>query len=384
MYESFYNLNGKPFQLSPDPSYFFGSQGHRRAMAYMRYGLQQQQGFIVVTGDVGTGKSMLVSTLFKDGIDPDKITAAKIVSTNVGEADLLRLICAELGISYERRAKAALLSSLREFFEETVADGRRVLLVIDEAQNMPRGSLEELRMLSNFEKDSMPLVQSFLLGQREFRSMLRAPGLEQLRQRVVAAYHLKPLDREETASYVQHRLKRAGWKADPEIDDGVFEGLHDATNGVPRRINMLFDRLLLNTFLDESHHISRQDFDSVRAEIENEHSDTGTHSTEASTPDAEAPTKKPGPKRASKAGAQESSVAQAGIEKVLKRLDDLQRRVDDLAAQVHVQSAQNLTTEPSDEHEQGFPVWRTAFIVGVFAVLAVSSVIGYAIFGGGR
>jgi general secretion pathway protein A len=251
MYEAHFNLTGKPFQLNPDPRFFFRSQGHKRALSYMRYGLQQEQGFIVVTGDVGTGKTMLVNNLFRE-IEGQGVVAAKIVSSNVKDLDLLRLIAAEFDIPIERASKASLLRDLEARFTACREEGKRVLLVVDEAQNLPRSALEELRMLSNFDHNGVPLVQSFLLGQREFRGILRAPGLEQLRQRVIAAYHLKPLSPAEIKSYIEYRMRKVGWTDNPLIEEPVFQRIYDFTGGVPRRINTLFDRTLLNCYLDDS------------------------------------------------------------------------------------------------------------------------------------
>ena len=266
MYEDFYKFSGKPFQLNPDPSFFFQSAGHQRAMAYLRYGLQQGQGFIIVTGDVGTGKTMLVNNLFKE-IESKDVVAAKIVSTNVNENDLLRIVCSEFDLPYERLSKASLLKQLEVFFKSCVDEGKRVLLVVDEAQNMPRSSLEELRMLSNFDYKGMPVVQSFLLGQREFRAVMRSPGLEQLRQRVLAAYHLKPLTPPETETYIKHRLAKVGWANDPQIENDIYLGVYQFTSGVPRRINTLMDRLLLNASLDDSHALTFAGLRAITSEI---------------------------------------------------------------------------------------------------------------------
>lgn len=267
MYEKFYGLKSKPFQLNPDPRFFYGSRGHQRAMAYLRYGLQQGQGFIVVTGDVGTGKTMLVNNLFRE-LDQHNIVAAKIVSTNVKEHDLLRLVAADFEIEFERATKAVLLTRLERFFRTCVDDGKRVLLVIDEAQNLPKPSLEELRMLSNFDYKGQPLVQSFLLGQREFRMTLRSPGFEQVRQRIIAAYHLKPLNLEETQHYILHRLRKVGWKTDPSFEPEVFAGVYKFTKGVPRRINTLMDRLLLNGAIEETHAITTRELGTITKEID--------------------------------------------------------------------------------------------------------------------
>ena len=271
MYEEFYKFQGKPFQLNPDPAFFFQSAGHQRAMAYLRYGLQQGQGFIVVTGDVGTGKTMLVNNLFREIAEQEnQIVAAKIVSTNINESDLLRLVCSEFDLPFERVSKASLLKQLEGFFKSCVDEGKRVLLVVDEAQNLPRSSLEELRMLSNFDHNGLPVVQSFLLGQREFRAVMRSPGLEQLRQRVLAAYHLKPLSPPETETYIKHRLSKVGWTLDPEIENDVYLGVYQFTAGVPRRINTLFDRLLLNASLEESHKVTFKNLRQITAEITTE------------------------------------------------------------------------------------------------------------------
>ena len=261
MYETYYNLNSKPFQLSPDPRFFYNSQGHKRALAYLRYGVKQGEGFIIVTGNVGTGKTTLVGTLFKS-LEQQNVVAAQVVTTQLQADDLLRMVAAAFGLTYQRVAKASLLNNLQTYFRSCVQEGKRVLLVVDEAQNLPKRSIEELRMLSNFQFDGKALLQSFLLGQREFRTTMRSEGFEQLRQRVIAAYHLKPLRLDETRGYVEHRLLTAGWQGDPKITDETYEGIFNFTEGVPRRINTLCDRLLLFGCLEELHTI---DVDSLRA-----------------------------------------------------------------------------------------------------------------------
>lgn len=269
MYEEFYRLSGKPFQLSPDARFFFNSTGHNRAMAYLRYGLRQGEGFIVITGGIGTGKSMLVSNLFSE-LHDDSIVAAQLVSTQIDEEEVLRMISAAYGLAHDGLSKAALLRNLEAFFRARRAEGRRVLLVVDEAQNLPHRSIEELRMLSNYQQDGQALLQSFLLGQPELKKTLQRQGMEQVRQRIVAGYHLRPLDRHELQAYVEHRLVIVGWENDPVISDEAFDSLYEATGGVPRRVNTLCERILLFGALEDLHSFDGGHVSAVVAEIAEE------------------------------------------------------------------------------------------------------------------
>lgn len=266
MYEAFYNLKTKPFRMSPDPRFFFSSRGHKRALSYLRYGIRQGEGFIIITGDVGTGKTMLVSALFQL-LPKEHIIGTHIVTTQMQADDLLRMVASGYGLPYQRTSKAGLLRSLESYFRGCTQEGKRVLLVVDEVQGLPRKALEELRMLSNFQMKGRPLVQSFLLGQKEFRTTMRSEGFEQLRQRVIAAYHLKPLDIEETRRYIEHRLGLVGWTGDPHFTDDVFSGIYAFTEGVPRRINTLCDRLMLYGYLEEIHQIDQGALNSVAEDI---------------------------------------------------------------------------------------------------------------------
>jgi putative secretion ATPase (PEP-CTERM system associated) len=269
MYEQFYGFTHRPFQLSPDARFFFNSGTHKRALAYLRYGIEQGEGFIVVTGEVGTGKTTLVGKLFQS-LDTKSIVAARLVSTQIQADDMLRLVAAEYGLPFDRLSKAALLHKLEQYFRVCAQEGKRVLLVVDEAQNLTRRTVEELRMLSNFQWKGKPLVQSLLLGQREFRTMMRSEGFEQLRQRVLAAYHLQPLSEEELRQYVEHRLKLVGWSGDPYIDDDVYARLYEFTGGVPRKTNLLCDRILLYGCLEELHHLTRGVVDTVLEDVRQE------------------------------------------------------------------------------------------------------------------
>ncbi|MFK8068641.1 MAG: XrtA/PEP-CTERM system-associated ATPase [Gammaproteobacteria bacterium] len=266
MYREYYNFTGKPFQITPDHRFFYESNGHKRALSYLLYGIKAMEGFIVITGDVGTGKTTLVNAL-SDELENKHIVAAKVVTTQVQEDDLLRVVAAEFGLSYDGVSKAVLLKNLETFFRQLAHEGKRALLLVDEAQNLPPRSIEELRMLSNFQMDSRALLQSFLLGQREFRATMRLPQFEQLRQRVIAAYHLKPMTRDETEGYIIHRLKMVGWVGNPLFTDEAFDAIYDHAKGIPRKINVFCDRLLLCAALEESNEIGNEIIEMVSGDL---------------------------------------------------------------------------------------------------------------------
>jgi len=269
MYRKFYGLSNKPFQLSPDSRFYFNSKPHNRAMAYLRYGLEKREGFIVITGGIGTGKTMLVRHLLSE-LESSDVVAAQLVTTQVGPEDMLRIVCSSFGLGQENAPKSTLLDKLEKFFRARDAEGKRVLLVVDEAQNLPPRSIEELRMLSNFQIGGKSLLQSFLLGQIEFDQTIQSPDMEQFRQRIIAALHLKPMDAEETKNYIEYRLRLVDWKDDPQITSGAFEQIFDFTRGVPRRINNLCDRLLLFGCLEERHLLDEGAVRSVISEMEEE------------------------------------------------------------------------------------------------------------------
>ncbi len=269
MYETFYGLTGKPFQLNPDPAFFFGSRGHKRAFAYLQYGVYQSEGFIVITGEIGAGKTTIVRSLFET-LDRDKVIAAQIVSTQLDADDLLRAVGVAFGLPVKTVNKAVILASLEAFLCQLAMENKRALLIVDEAQNLTARAIEELRMLSNFQLGERALLQSFLVGQPELRAMMRGPQMTQLRQRIIASYHLGPLDKDETEGYILHRLHHVGWKDDPRFTPACFELIHEATAGIPRRINTLCNRLMLAGFLGEKHVIERVDAQAIAREISDE------------------------------------------------------------------------------------------------------------------
>jgi len=269
MYESFYGLTGKPFQLNPDPAFYFGSRGHKRAFAYLQYGVYQSEGFIVITGEIGAGKTTIVRSLFEQ-LDRDRLVAAQLVSTQLDADDVLRSVSAAFGLPAKAVDKATLLASLEAFLCQLAIDGKRALLVVDEAQNLTPRAVEELRMLSNFQLGEQALLQSFLIGQPELRDMMHGQQMQQLRQRVIASYHLGPMDKAETQAYIEHRLVHVGWKGDPSIDAAAFELIYTLSGGIPRRINTICNRLLLAGYLQEKHAFGTDDVQAIAREIREE------------------------------------------------------------------------------------------------------------------
>src|SRR3954471_8129938 len=229
MFHDFYGLTGKPFQLTPDPAFYFRSVTHRKALSYLGYGLAQGEGFIVITGNVGAGKTTLVGHLMAT-VDRERLNVIKIVSTQIEADDLLRMVAGGLEVASAGMTKGQLLVAIERALHAMARTGRRTLLIVDEAQALPVSALEELRMLSNFQAGGHALLQIFLLGQPEFRERLHgSERLEQLRQRVIAMHHLDPMGAEEVEPYMVHRLSLVGWTGNPHFTPDAFRALHDAT-----------------------------------------------------------------------------------------------------------------------------------------------------------
>lgn len=252
MYAQHYGFSGRPFQLSPDHRFYFSSRSHEKALAYLSFGLSEREGFIVVTGEVGAGKTTLVRHLLSQ-LDAAKFVFANVVTTQLEADDALRMVASAFNLPQQGRNKATLLHDIEAFLADNHRRGKHVLLVVDEVQNMPVSALEELRMLSNFQLDNKPLLQCFLIGQPQFRRIMASSDMEQLRQRVIASCHLEPLEATETGNYIRHRLKMVGWREDPDFSDGAIELIHRHAGGVPRRINTLCGRLLLFGYLEDIH-----------------------------------------------------------------------------------------------------------------------------------
>ncbi len=270
MYETFYHLQEKPFHLVPDSRFFFSSAGHNRVRAFLRYGVYQSEGFIVVTGDVGTGKTTLIYTLLEELAEQKEVIAAHLATTQRQADELLPLVAMAFGLSHEGLSKAAILERLEKFLLEQARQGKRVLLIVDEAQNLSVEALEALRLLTNYQIGPKALLQGFLVGQAEFSGMLQMGPLEQLRQRVIASCHLGPMNLEETRQYIEHRLGIVGWNKDPAFTPVAYRRIYDYTDGVPRRINKLCDRILLVGYLEESHEVDEQLVTRVTQELNEE------------------------------------------------------------------------------------------------------------------
>ncbi len=245
MYDQFYGLTGRPFQLTPDPQFYFESGTHRKALSYLGYGLAQGEGFIVITGEVGAGKSTLVGHLMQT-IDKARLTAVTIVTSQLNGNDMVQMAAESFGIHTQGQDKAATLKAIENFLHSEARSGRRCLLIVDEAQNLAIDAIEELRMLSNFQLGSQALLQIFLLGQPEFRDLVQGSAeLEQLRQRIIATHHLEPMETDEVEPYIVHRLTRSGWTGRPQFTADAFAVLYSETGGVPRKLNTLMSRVLL-------------------------------------------------------------------------------------------------------------------------------------------
>jgi putative secretion ATPase (PEP-CTERM system associated) len=269
MYESYYGFSERPFQLSPDPRFFFATSHHQRALSYLQYGLDQGEGFIVITGPIGTGKTTIARNLLAN-LGDENIVAAQLVTTKLNPDELLELVASEFNINVTGSNKAEILQSIEQFLISLHKQGKRALLLVDEAQNLPAETVEELRMLSNFQLDNKPLIQSFLLGQEEFIGIISAPNIEQFRQRIIASAHLKALNAEEVKDYINHRLAQANCNRESLFSDEAFQLIFEKTLGIPRKINIFVDRLLLFGFLEELKSIDCKAINEVAEEMSTE------------------------------------------------------------------------------------------------------------------
>lgn len=280
MYEVFYNLKAEPFRLSPDHKFCYEHNGYAKARAYMSYAFKRAEGFVMITGRPGTGKTTLIGELV-ESFSTDSVKTANLVCTQLEADDLLKTVAFSFGLSSSNNDKAEILQNLTRLFERWHHEGRRALLIVDEAQDLSQSALEELRLLTNIQIGGQPLLQIFLLGQPELRDLVMAPEMEQVHQRVIAASHLRGLEVDETEAYVVHRLQTAGWQGDPAIDCNIFPLIHKFSEGVPRRINLICSRLLLLGSVEGRHAIEVEDVRDVIGELQAENLAAGTWFSES-------------------------------------------------------------------------------------------------------
>jgi len=266
MYEEFFGLTCKPFQITPDPEFLYLSGTHRKALNYLEYGIQENSGFILITGEIGAGKTTLLRHVMKSL--PRTVHVARIFNTRVDDRTLLWMINEEFGIETQGRSKAEIQRDLNRFLIEKFSKGEQCVLMIDEAQNLSRDLLEEVRLLSNLETDKNKLLQIVLVGQPELRAMLLRADLEQFSQRITVGCHLRPLRPEETEAYVRHRLRIAGNEGAVTFEDGVFEEIFRFSGGIPRVINVICEWALLSAFSEQTKHLSLELIHEITEEME--------------------------------------------------------------------------------------------------------------------
>ena len=266
MYEEFYGFKEKPFSVTPDPRFLFLSPGHRDALAYLRYGIDERKGFLAMVGEVGVGKTTIVRAMLDEL--SERVEASCVLTTRLTFKQLLELALHDLGLDVGGKTKVELLIMFNEFLIEKAQQGKSVVLVVDEAQNLSAGCLEELRMLSNLETDRSKLLQTVLVGQPELKRRLSGQDLRQLRQRIPGLAEIKPLEYDDVRGYINFRLSVAGLP-DPDrlFSPGALEAIYRYSRGIPRLINLLCDRSLLAGFVDEIHYLEGALVDEAFREI---------------------------------------------------------------------------------------------------------------------
>lgn len=249
MYEAFFNLKQKPFDLLPNPDFLFMSSSHKRALSYLDYGIKERVGFILLTGEVGSGKTTIIRNLIKKNLD--NVILSKIFNTRVDSEQLLAMINDDFGLQVVNKDKITMLRELNTFLIEQFVKGNQAVLIIDEAQNLGHELLEEIRMLSNLETDNAKLLQIILVGQPELRKTLASSTLVQLRQRISINCHIQPLSPNETEQYILHRLEKAGDRDSVQFSQETINIIYTYSRGIPRLINIICDFILLAAFAEE-------------------------------------------------------------------------------------------------------------------------------------
>lgn len=254
MYEKYYKFTDRPFNLTPDSKFFFASSKHEEALNCLLLAISERNGFVVITGEIGSGKTTVCRTLLNRLDQATKV--ALVLNTHLGKKELLTTILEDLEIEYKSASKTHIISALNKYLLEQASKDINVVLVIDEAQNLTPSVLEEVRMLSNLETEREKLVQIVLMGQPELKKKLALPGLEQFRQRVVFHYHIGPLSYEETSGYIKHRIRTAGNSNADIFTEGAIDEIFKFSNGIPRLINLACHSALISGLVCESRHIT--------------------------------------------------------------------------------------------------------------------------------
>lgn len=266
MYEKFFKLTTKPFDLVPNPDFIFLSKSHKKALTYLDYGIRERVGFILLTGEVGAGKTTIIRDMLKK--HHERVIISKVFNTRVNSEQLIALINDDFGIPVAERDKTSMLRDLNDFLVEQFAIGNFPVLIIDEAQNLTPKLLEEIRMLSNLETDSAKLLQIILVGQPELRHTIGSPIMRQLRQRISINCHIQPLSRAETEQYILHRLEIAGNRSAVDISTAAYDQIFASSRGIPRLINIICDFLLISAFAEESRNIDESIVHDIISELD--------------------------------------------------------------------------------------------------------------------
>ncbi len=269
VYKSVYNLEGQPFRLGPDHRFSFGHRTYDDAKSYLKYAINEGEGIVAITGAPGTGKTTLIATLIAE-LDPAQVCVGVVTNVQLDSGYLVNVVVDAFALQAERSDNVSLINELMVFLKHQSVEGRRVILIVDEAQGLSAELLEELRLLSNLQHNTRLLLQIFLVGQEPLMDIVRSQGMEQLHQRLIAAAQLKPLDFEQMVDYIEHRLKCVGWDNDPAFTDEALSLIHKFSAGVPRRINLITHRLFLHAGLDGKHKLAGADALNVIVELHKE------------------------------------------------------------------------------------------------------------------
>lgn len=269
MYEQFYNLRSDPFALSPNPGFCYLHPSYRKARSYMRFALHRGEGFLLITGKPGTGKTTLVKELMGE-LEMTRYKISTLVSTQLEADDLLRSVAYAYDLPVETSNKATVIHHLKNYMYRRYKRNLRTILIVDEAQDLSTPALEELRLLTNLEHDNKPLLQVFLVGQPQLNDVLGANTMEQFRQRITVAASMQALSLVEVEEYIRHRLSLVGWHNDPEISQEVFTFIHEYSQGIPRKINLICTRLLLHGYVEDKHSLDLDDMVIIANELAEE------------------------------------------------------------------------------------------------------------------